>query len=371
MSTTAQQAAKLVGFGFAETTVTQDVKSLLARGLSTCFLFKRNIETAVQFSHLLRDLKKAAPAGVLTCIDQEGGRVQRLREPLTVIPPMRALGLTKDPQLAEQVARVMARELRQLNIDFDAAPVMDVDTNPANPVIGTRSLGPDPANVAALGTAMIRGFQAEGIAACAKHFPGHGDTSQDSHTDLPRLRHSMERLEAVELPPFKAAVDAGVSAIMSAHVIFEPLDSKYPATMSRPALDGILRDRFNFPGVVFSDDLEMKAIADHYALEECLVRGLNAGIDVFIVCHHLEIQHKAVDLITAAVEKGHVSQARFNQAIGRVDKLLATYAHAPIQEPDESIFGCAAHQRVIDQVKQAVGQAALAVGKDPTEVLGY
>lgn len=368
---TAQLAAKLLGFGFAQTTVPQEVKALLARGVSSCFLFKRNIETPAQFAALLADLKRSAPGPLLTCIDQEGGRVQRLREPLTVIPPMRALGLTKDPLLAEQVARVMARELRQLNVDLTAAPVMDVDTNPANPVIGTRSLSPNPATVAAMGTAMIRGFQAEGLAACAKHFPGHGDTSQDSHTDLPRLRHSMDRLEQVELPPFKAAIDAGVATLMSAHVIFEPLDSKYPATMSRPALDGILRDRFHFQGVVFSDDLEMKAIADHYALEDCLVRGLNAGVDVFLICHHLDIQHKAIDLIAAAVDKGHVPQARFQQALNRVDKLLATYAHAPTSHPDESILGCATHQKVIDQVKQAAGQAALAVGKDPTEVLGY
>jgi beta-N-acetylhexosaminidase len=244
-----------------------------------------------------------------------------------------------------------------------------VDTNPANPVIGTRSLSGDVGVVCELGSAMVRGFQDHGVAACAKHFPGHGDTSQDSHYDLPRLKHSMDRLEAVELKPFDSAVKAGVSSMMSAHVIFEPLDAKYPATMSRPALDGILRDRFGFRGVVFSDDLEMKAIADHYALEECLIRGLNAGIDVFLVCHHLDIQRRAADIIAQAVERGTVSPGRFREALTRIDGLMTQYCKPPASTYEDEILGCAHHQQVIDRLKKQVDSAALAAGKDPTEFL--
>src|SRR5690606_11651226 len=175
-----------------------------------------------------------------------------------------------DEGVARQVGRVLARELRAVNVDLDFAPVLDVDTNPQNPVIGDRSFGSDPEQVARLGAALVEGMQSEGVAACAKHFPGHGDTPKASHPGAPRPPHGMERLEAVELFPCRHVVGK-VASIMTAHVVFESLDPARPATMSRAALDGILRDRFGYEGVVISDDLEMKAIADHFGLEEAVV----------------------------------------------------------------------------------------------------
>jgi len=260
---------------------------------------------------------------------------------------------------------------RVVEIDVDRAelaPVLDVDTNPANPVIGDRSFGRTAEEVGRLGAAVIRGLQREGVAACGKHFPGHGDTAQDSHVDLPRLPHTLARLEAVELPPFEMAIRAGVASIMTAHVIFEPLDPRYPATMSRAALDAVLRDRMGFDGVVISDDLEMKAIAEHYGLEEAVIRGALAGVDLFLVCHTADVQHRAIDYLAAAVQRGDVPLERVREARRRVDAMVARYVRPPAQADWRTVVGSAEHQRVIDLVRSGSPLLAAAPGRDPTEV---
>lgn len=359
--------AGLFCVGFPGTSVPPEVEELQRRGVAGAILFRRNVESPDQFSALCADLKTKAGRPFLTSVDQEGGRVMRLRAPFTEIPAMRAVGEAADPALARAIGAILGRELRVVNVDLDYAPVLDVDTNPANPVIGDRSFARTPEQVARLGAALIEGLQSAGVAACGKHFPGHGDTAQDSHLDLPRLPHSLERLEAVELPPFEAAIRAGVASIMTAHVIFEPLDSRYPATMSRPALDGILRDRMGFDGVVISDDLEMKAIADHYGLEEAVVRGILAGVDLFLVCHHADVQHRAIDLLTAAVRRGDVPLARVEEARRLVDALTARYVQPPQQADFRTVVGTEAHRAVVQQIL-ATARVAAIPGRDPTEV---
>lgn len=363
-------AAGLFCVGFPGLSPTAEVKELQERGVCGVILFRRNVESAEQFAALCAELKRSAGRPFLTSVDQEGGRVMRLREPFTQVPPMRALGSTGDEALAEEVGAILGRELRAVGIDLDYAPVLDVDTNPANPVIGDRSLASDPKTVGRLGAAVARGLQREGVAACGKHFPGHGDTAQDSHRDLPRLRHAMDRLEAVELPPFAAAIRSGIASIMTAHVIFEPLDPRYPATMSRPALDGILRDRMGFDGVVVSDDLEMAAIADHFDLEEVVVRGILAGVDLFLVCHRAEVQHRAIDLLAAAVERGDVPLSRVLEARRRVDRLVARYVRPPSDRDFREVVGAEAHRRTIARlVERSPLLAAAGPGRDPTEVI--
>jgi beta-N-acetylhexosaminidase len=324
MSDLALAAAKMFIVGFHGRSPTRELRDMLRRGVSGAILFGRNVDgmSAREVGELCAAIRGAADRTFLTCVDQEGGRVARLRgEGFTRVPSMREIGATGDESRAREIGATLARELRNVHIRLNFSPVLDVDTNPANPVIGERSFGADPMLVARLGCAMIEGMQSNGVAACGKHFPGHGDTSLDSHLELPALDHDMNRLRAVELPPFAAAVRAGVASVMTAHVLFRALDPDVPATMSRAVLHGILRTELGFGGVIISDDLEMKAIADHYGLEDAVVRGANAGVDVFLVCHDHAVQAQAIEVLVRAVERGQVARARLDEAARRIDSL--------------------------------------------------
>src|SRR5512133_977618 len=307
-----RDASALLCVGFHGKTPSPEVLELIRRGVSGVILFSRNVESAEQVAELTAALKRAAGRPLLVAIDQEGGRVARLRAPqgFTELPPMRAIGAVGEDRLAFEVGALLGRELRAVGIDQDYAPVVDVDTNPANPVIGDRSFSRDPAVVARLGAALARGLQSAGVAGCAKHFPGHGDTSQDSHKDLPRLPHARARLDEVELLPFRALATAGVASVMTAHVVFEALDPRRPATLA-PEVMRLLREEAGFQGCAVSDDLEMKAVAEHFPLEEAAPGAILAGVDALLVCHRADVQHRAIDLVRGAVEDGRIGPARF------------------------------------------------------------
>jgi beta-N-acetylhexosaminidase len=359
-------AARMFCVGFDGYDLSADARALFARGVSSAVLFARNVESPRQVAELCARIKRDAGRPLLTCIDQEGGRVRRLRDGFTHIPSMRVLGQTGDEELARAVGRVLARELRAVNIDLNFAPTLDVDTNPANPVIGDRSFGATSEVVSRMGTAVIRGMQETGVAACGKHFPGHGDTSQDSHHDLPRLPHPLERLRKIELPPFRAAVDAGVAMIMTAHVVFEPIDPDYPATMSKPVLDGILRHEMKFDGVIISDALEMKAISANFDITEVVERGANAGVDLFAICHDPGAQNAAIDALIAAVRDGRVPAARIEEANRRLDALMARFVHPPNATFDFESLNSPEHQAVINRIGALDEDESI----DPTQAVG-
>jgi beta-N-acetylhexosaminidase len=356
-----EECASLFTVGFHGTEPSREVLDLIQRGISGVILFGRNVVDAEQVAALIAELKRAAGRPLLVSIDQEGGRVERLRsaQGFTELPPMRAVGATGDEGLAFDVGEMLGRELRAVGVDQDYAPCVDVDTNPANPVIGDRSFSRDPAVVARFGAALARGLQSAGVAACAKHFPGHGDTSQDSHKDLPRLPHGLARLREVELVPFRALAAAGVASVMTAHVVFEALDPTRPATLSRPVLD-LLRRECGYQGCVVSDDLEMSAVAAHYPLDEVVPAALGAGIDQLMVCHRPDVQARAIDLARHAVEQGVVSRERLDEARQRVGRLLAWAGPAP--DPR----GVRAALRTRGSLAVAARVPALAVGHDPT-----
>jgi beta-N-acetylhexosaminidase len=356
--------AGLFCIGFQGTSPSLEVLDLIRRGVHGVVLFSRNVVEAEQVAQLVGELKRAAGGRrLLVSIDQEGGRVARLRAShgFTELPPMRALGQTGDADLARQVGALLGRELRAVGIDQDYAPCVDVDTNPLNPVIGDRSLSRDPAQVGWLGAALMQGIQGAGVAACAKHFPGHGDTSQDSHKDLPRLPHPLERLRRVELPPFATLARAGVASMMTAHVVFEALDAERPATLSAPVLR-LLRGEVGFDGCCISDDLEMKAVTEHFPLEEVAPGCVLAGVDALLVCHTPSVQHRAIDLVRAAVEDGRIARERLEQARRRVGRLLA-FARPP---PDPRKAHDALRSR--EHLALAARIPPLVVGRDPTAV---
>jgi beta-N-acetylhexosaminidase len=312
-----RQAASLFTVGFDGRTVSDDLKGLLARGVGGVISFARNIGSPAEVLELNREVKRTAKRPLLLAVDQEGGPVARLRRGFTELPPMRSVGATGDPALSRALGKLVARELRAVGFDMNYAPVLDVDTNPQNPVIGARSFGRTAELVSAMGVAFAAGLEAAGVAACGKHFPGHGDTSQDSHLELPRLPHPLERLERVELVPFRAAARAEIASFMTAHVIFEAVDPHHPATMSRAVLTGILREKLGFDGLVVTDDIEMKAIAENYGVEDAVRLGLAAGVDHFLCCHTAAWAHRAIDAVVRAVESGTLSREILDTATRR------------------------------------------------------
>jgi beta-N-acetylhexosaminidase len=255
---------------------------------------------------------------VWVSIDQEGGRVARLKAPFTEWPPMATLGRSGDAALAERFGRAIASELKAVGITLDFAPVLDVHTNPKNPVIGDRALAEDPRTVGRLGAAIIRGLQSQGVAACGKHFPGHGDTLLDSHLELPIVEHPPDRLRQVEFLPFTAAIRAGVASIMTAHVLLPAIDEARPATLSRRVVSALLREELGFEGVIFSDALEMKAIAGGFAITDAAVMAIEAGCDAVLICDaNHDLQAAALEAIVHAAEEGRLASGRVNDALMR------------------------------------------------------
>ncbi len=355
-------AGKMVGIGFIGRTLTSDARALIDRGVRNVILFARNVESPRQLAQLTFDTKTAAGGQpLMMSVDQEGGRVLRMREPFTAAPSMRQVGRAGDERLAREVGTVLARELRAVNFDMNLAPVLDVDTNPGNPVISSRSFGESTELVSRLGVALIRGLQDNGVAACAKHFPGHGDTNKDSHKELPALEsHDLARLSRIELPPFEAAIGAGVASVMTAHVIYRPIDPVYPGTMSETILRGLLRQRLGFDGLVMSDDMQMHAIADHFGFDDAIVRAAAAGVDLFWICHSVELQNRAIDVLIGAVERGELAKSRLEEASRRMDAVFAKYVQPPQREPDIDVIGCAEHRAIAQEIERRAGAEEVA-----------
>ena len=301
-------------------TATRDTLETLQPG--GIILFKRNAGTPDAVAALTAALH-ALPSHPIVAIDHEGGRVMRLGEPFTRFPPAADIGRRHDPDLAYRVGRAMAAELAGVGIDLSFAPVLDVNSNPANPVIGDRAFGSDPALVADLGVAMMRGLRDGGVVPCGKHFPGHGDTATDSHVELPTVSRSRAELERLELIPFRAAIAAGIPMLMTAHVRYPALDPEYPATLSRKILNGLLRDDMGFTGVVASDDLDMRAISNHQTIGAAAIGTLHAGADVLLVCQDLGRAVQAAAALEAAAGDGTLHTDVITTAAARVDCLRA------------------------------------------------
>lgn len=309
------------------------VPPLLARRLrdgtvSGVVLFSRNVEGPRQVRELCREIRAAAGKGrpaPFIAVDQEGGRVRRLKDDgFTQFPPARCYGSfgRGAPALAEAAGRAMAAELSAVGIDIDFAPVLDVDTNPRNPVIGDRALSSDPVSAARLGIAFAGGMIARGVVPVGKHFPGHGATDADSHRELPVVRGSRETLMARDILPFRRAIRAGIPALMTAHVLYPALDRDRAATLSRKILTDLLRGELRFRGVVFSDALEMKAITGHVGIGGAAVAALGAGCDALLVCRGDEALHdEAVDSLLRACRDDAAYRAAAEAANRRVSRL--------------------------------------------------
>ena len=236
---------------------------------------------------------------------------------------------------------------------MDLAPVLDVNTNPNNPVIGDRSFGADPSVVSTLGNAFIKGLQENGVIATGKHFPGHGDTDLDSHKQLPVVKHDAKRLKETELKPFMEAIGKGLEAIMTAHVLYPAWDISMLATLSERILKGLLRKKLGFKGLIISDDMEMGAIAKNYPIEEATVNAIKAGVDVILIGNNIEKQKRAVQSTLEAIDEGKLSEARIEESIKRIlkvkDKYLLPY-HPADYDDVKALVGCREHKEVVDRI---------------------
>jgi beta-N-acetylhexosaminidase len=327
---------QLAFVGFNGHTLPTEVRQLAREfDLGGVVFFARNVQEPEQVADLSRESQALATEIPLwVSVDQEGGRVARLKRPFTEWPPMQTLGRAGDEALAERFARALASELKAVGISLDYTPVLDVLTNPKNPVIGDRALAERAEDVARLGVAIIRTLQAEGIAACGKHFPGHGDTSVDSHFDLPLIEHPPDRLEAVEFVPFKAAIAADVSSIMTAHILIPALDEERPATLSPAIVDGLLRKKLGHTGLILTDDMSMKAISGRYGLSEAAVLAIAAGCDAVLMCApEPEAQMAALEALIYAIEQGRLPQTRVEDALTRQRKVKERFLASPRSRP--------------------------------------
>ena len=355
--------------GFEGTRAPEWVRRRLSDGLASVLLFARNIDGPEQLAALTAELRAANP-DVLVAADEEGGDVTRLDAAAgSAYPGNLALGAVDDLQLTEQVARSLGRRLARAGIGLDYAPDVDVNSNPDNPVIGVRAFGADPALVARHAAAWVRGLQSAGVAACAKHFPGHGDTDVDSHFALPTVRLSRQELTQVTLPPFRAAIDAGARAVMLGHLLLPALDPDAPATVSPHAVDLLRRD-LGFGGLVVTDAMEMRAVKDRYGLERAVVLAVAAGADLVCIGHSggPDTVDRLVATLVAAVHAGELPQERLAAAAAAVlgfaarsRRALAAAAADPAHRdegPDAEV-GLVAARRALTVAEQTAGALPL------------
>ncbi len=342
----------MVGIGGYELT-TAELKICRSYDFGGFVLFSRNCYEPTQIHSLCRSLSKTTRNLPFIAIDEEGGRVHRLPPPFTHFPPAALVGKTGSPDLAFRVGRAVAAELALLGINLNFAPVLDVNSNAENPVIGDRSFGATPDRVAAMALAWSAGLSSSGIIPCGKHFPGHGNTDTDSHLTLPLVAKSLSELHAVELMPFLYACRSRIEALVTAHVVFPAFDEEFPATLSSRIVTGVLRHELGYEGLVFSDDMEMKAITGNFDAEEAAVSSVRAGINMLLYCHDLSKAASIVELLCREAKHDSQLHARIEESLARIDKLKTRCLRQQRRLPDnqllERLIGLD-HRKVIDEI---------------------
>lgn len=348
--TWASKAAELLCIGLAGPVLSDSARRLLDLGVSGGVLYGNELKTPHEAHRLIVAIKEYAARPVFVAIDHEGGGRNLLHRGFTGFPAMMHLGHTMDSNFAHEVGRVIGTELRAVGVDMVLGPVLDVATNPSNPVIGERSLSADPQLASELGAALIRGIQEEHVAACGKHFPGHGDTVVDSNAALPVLAHGVSRLEDVELRPFAKAIESKVASLLVGHILFHALDPKYPASLSRPILFGLLRQRMNYRGMVLTDDVDMGALTKNFSAEEIAERGIAAGVDCFLCARHPETAEALINAIVRGLDRGTVLPERIEAARRRISALVHRYAPKATSFHPEHI-GTHEHAEVLARIR--------------------
>jgi beta-N-acetylhexosaminidase len=334
MTNSTQLAGQLIMVRIAGTELDAGTAAFLkANQVRGVCLFRQNMVDAVQLARLTTDLRAVMGPDALIALDQEGGAVVRATW-VPAPPSAMALGAADDPELARQVGAAVARAVRALGFNWNFAPVLDLNNNPHNPVIAERSFGADPQRATELAMAWMEGSESEGVACCVKHFPGHGDTSVDSHRDLPTVDKPLAELERFEFAPFKLACGIA-AAMMTAHIVYPELDPEFPATMSRRILTGLLREQWQYQGVIITDAMDMHAIAHRYGAGHAAVNALVAGADMVMALGSPEIQAETIAAIAAAIDSGALGRDEVDQRLARLSALARTYPSAAGAYPQD------------------------------------
>lgn len=315
-------------------------------------LMDRNIAGPKEVRLLNESLQNQSKKPLFIGLDQEGGLVTRIKSPVTVFPGNMALGATWSPKMARESCKAIGEEIHAMGFNLDIAPCVDVNINPKNPIIGIRSYGESPAMVSAMAIQAVKGFQESGIFCCAKHFPGHGDTSLDSHKKLPTVTGDWKRLDSVELRPFRAVIDANVDFVMTTHILFQCIDPETPATLSYKVITELLREKMGFQGLVITDCLEMKAIADHYGPGTAAVMAVKAGVDMVLACHTLSYQREMRDALLDAVKHKQISEDRIDQSVMRI---LEAKKRISLNNEDYplDLVGCSSNQNLEKKIARS------------------
>jgi len=344
---------QLIVGGFEGTELTEDFAEALGAGeRAGAILFKRNLRSTRQTVEICRAIADTAPTDLpaFVAVDEEGGRVSRLPDESLRLPAMRAIGATGEAELSERAGRALGGVLATLGFNLDFAPVLDVDSNPDNPVIGDRSFSSDPVEVSRLGRAFAKGLLAEGIMTCGKHFPGHGDTHLDSHLDLPEVAHDLGRLRQIEIQPFQQ-VHEELTGLMTAHVVYPALDPLVPATLSRTICTDLLRRQLSFRGVLFSDDLEMRAVADRLPIEHAALRAVEAGCDVLLICRDFSLQERAQAALADRVRGDRAFRDRCVEAVERSIRARRRFPPSAPHWPNDA--AATALREVIQEIRSS------------------
>jgi beta-N-acetylhexosaminidase len=346
--------------GFDGICISQELKNLIVNQRFGGFiLFERNFESPYQLHRLIKEMQSLSISQqngnpLFISVDQEGGRISRLKAPFSNFPSQYCLGVSRSESLAYRFGQALAIELKSVGINMDYAPVLDVNSNPKNPIIGERALSNDPELVSNLGSAIMNGFAPTGVIPVGKHFPGHGDTDQDSHLELPTVNKTVEELEEVELKPFIYNIGKGLQVLMTAHVLYPAWDKNYPATFSKIIIQDILRKRLGFQGLVMSDDLEMKAVENLFEFKDIPVLGFKAGLDQFMICNNVEKSIVLQEQMIHDVEKGKISSNRLEESLQRTAKAKIGLMDFTPQTPPDFNLWSRPHDKLIQEMKEFI-----------------
>jgi len=324
-----EKIGQMVIAGFDGTETSENVKNLVEKyKIGGLILFKKNIKTPGQLLSLINSIKMLNQNNKLPLffsVDEEGGSLTRMPDDLKKLPTNEKVGLINNEDFSYNIGSIIAQEVKCFGFNLDFAPVLDINSNPKNPVIGIRSFGPDKNLVSKLGVATMKGIQSQNIIPVVKHFPGHGDTSVDSHFALPVVNHDLERLKNFELVPFENAIENDADAVMVAHILLKKIDPNFPSSLSKAVITDLLRYDLRFNGVVITDDMTMDAILKNYNLGDAAVTSVNAGADIILVCHGYERQIEVLNSLKKAVEDGKLTEDRIDESLYRILKLKQKY----------------------------------------------